>query len=96
MDPTTKDKRDRIGRIQEVHPYATETQVRAILVAHYGKVSRDPTTGGPDGIQVQMEALVDVVCRMNEYDFKNHLARTAEQFEVTWDEMTDLMEDDDK
>jgi hypothetical protein len=93
---TTKDKRDRIARIQEAHPDATETQVRAILVAHYAKVSRDPTTRGPDGIQIQMECLVDVLCRMTEHDFKNHLARTAEQFEVTWDEMTDLMEYDDK
>ena len=96
MAPSTKDKRDRIVRIQEVHPYATETQVRAILVTHYEKVSMDPTTGGPDGVQVQMEALVDVVCRMTEHDFKNHLARTAEQFEVSWDEMEDLMEYDDK
>lgn len=88
---TTERQPSRIDRILEVHPYAREVQVRAMLVAQYDKVSKDPSTRGPDGIGIQMEAYTDVLCRFTEHAFRNELARVGEQWGVSWDELEDIM-----
>jgi hypothetical protein len=95
MAQTTEDKKSRIQRIKEAHPEARDVQIRAMLIAHYDKVSKDPACRGPEGVQVQLECLTDVLCRMNEHDFRDQVAKAAELWPVSWDELEDIMNQDD-
>ena len=98
MDQTTEDKKDRIARIREAHPFLRDSEVRLLLCHEYTMASKDHTTGGPDGIQLRLECFVDVCTRMSEYEVRNKMAVVQEHMTMTWEEaiteMT-LPEDDD-
>jgi len=90
MDQTTE-RKSRVELLREAHPFLTETQASCMLVAHYKKVTSDPMFRGPEALEVQMVNWTDVLCRMNEHDLRNELARTAEHFPYSWAEMEDRL-----
>ena len=97
MDQTTEDKKDRIARIREAHPFLRDSEVRLLLCHEYKSLHTDPTIRGPEDIQLRLEVFVDVLCRMSEYDVKNRMAVCQEHMVVSWQEAVDdmrLPEDD--
>lgn len=55
MDPTTEQKKDRVRRITEAHPFLRENEARLLLCHEYQNASKDPTTRGSEGIQIRLE-----------------------------------------
>ena len=91
MDQTTEDKKDRIARIREAHPFLRDSEVRLLLCHEYNKASKDPTTGGPDGIQIRLECFVDVCTRISEHEVRNRMAVVQEHITMSWDEAINEM-----
>ena len=95
MDPSTDDATEklideqlsRVERIKQAHPYARDVQIRGLLIVAYDGAVKDPSTGGPEGVQILMESYVDILLRMTEHDFKDELAMAAEYWQYTWDEL---------
>lgn len=97
MDQTTDEKKDRITRIREAHPFLRDSEVRLLLCHEYKNLQTDPTIRGPEDIQLRLEVFVDVLCRFTEHDVRNRMAVCQEHMTMSWreaiTEMT-LPEDD--
>ena len=95
---TTDDKGSRIDRIKAAHSFLREAEIRLLLCHEYKLACQDPTTGGPDGVQIRLECAVDVITSLSEYEVKNKIAVVQEHIVVPWQEAMQEMhqpEDDD-
>jgi hypothetical protein len=95
---TTEDKKNRVERVLEAHPFLRDSEVRLMLCHEYKRLHSDPTIRGPEDFQLRMELFVDVLTRLSEYEVRNKMAVVAEHMAMSWQEaikeMT-LPEDDD-
>lgn len=96
MEPTTEKKKSRVEQLVDAHPYLTETQASALLIVHYKKTTRDPSCRGPEYLEIQMVNWTDILCRMTEYELRNELAKAAEQFPCSWEELEKSMFESDQ
>ena len=93
-EATTKYK-SRIERIQEAHPDAREVWIQMLLVYKYKVCHEDPSTRGPDGVQIQLESYTDYLIRLTPQALRNEVARVSEFTPNTWDEIEDSLNRDD-
>ena len=95
----TKEQRSRIEVLRDAHPWLTDPQARGLLICRYKDITRDPSFRGPESLEVQMLSYTDILCRYSEYDVRNELAKAAEHFPCSWEELaeniTEALEDDD-
>jgi hypothetical protein len=83
----TTESKSRIDRIKEAHPEARDVWIHGMLVAQYDRSCKDPTTRGPDGVQVQLENYTDLLVKMTPQAFLNEVARVSELYTYTWDQI---------
>ena len=98
MAQSTEDKKDRVQRVIDSHPFLRDSEVRLLLCHEYKKLQSDPIIRGPEDFQLRMELFVDVLTRLSEHEVRNKMAVVAEHMVMSWreavEEMT-LPEDND-
>jgi hypothetical protein len=81
MEAITEERKDRITRIREVHPYLHPGWVRAMLCYQSKQAFQDPTIHGDmDNLQLRLECFVDVMRRSSEQEAMNELSKVQEFF----------------
>jgi hypothetical protein len=95
MTDQTTEPLSRIERIKQAHPEIDDVKIRGMLVCQYDKVSRDPSTRGPEGLQIQLECYTDLLIKMTPQAILNEVARVSEFF-PSWDDLAERMTYDDK
>ena len=88
------ERKDRASRLMEAQPTLEKHHAHTLLALRYKKIHEDPTFNGDQGnLQLQLEVYTDVVCRMNEHELLNELARVEEFLPKTWDEIKEAWDD---
>ena len=85
----------RIERIKQAHPDVDDVKIRGMLVCQYDKVARDPSTRGPEGIQIQLECYTDLLIKMTPQALLNEVARVSEFF-PSWEDLAERIDYESK
>ena len=99
MEPTTKEKPNRLERITAAHPWLRENEIRLLLIYEYKRIYGDPSIRSSSDYELRLEAYTDVLTRMTEHDIRNAMSVVAEHLVEPWEDVIQEMsfneEDDD-
>jgi hypothetical protein len=96
MEPTIKERPNRLERINAAHPWLRENEIRLLLIFEYKRIHGDPTIRSSSDYELRLESYTDILTRMTEHDIRNCMSVVAEHLVEPWEDVIQEMSTDEE